>query len=77
MNTRKSKPRFVVCINNEGYPASLEKRKIYQMLPDAEASAHKLIRIVDETGEDYLYPMDWFMPITLSPGVVKALALAV
>jgi hypothetical protein len=67
----------VICVNNEGYSASLEKRKIYPTLPDPQAAAHHLVRVVDESGDDYLYPAGWFLPITLSPTIVKALALAV
>ena len=71
-----SRSRFVICVRNDGYPASLEKRKIYRALPDAPASTHNLVRVVDESGEDYLYPADFFIPIQLSPAKVKALALA-
>ena len=46
--------RYAVCVQNEGYEASLEKRKIYQVLPDADATAHHLTRVIDESGEDYL-----------------------
>ncbi len=55
--------QFVVCINNEGYPVSLEKLKIYRTIPDAHAQEHHLLRVVDESGEDYLYPADYFAPI--------------
>jgi uncharacterized protein YnzC (UPF0291/DUF896 family) len=48
--------RYVLCIKNDGYPASLEVRKIYNPLPDPEANKHRLIRVIDESGEDYLYP---------------------
>ena len=65
------KVRYVVCVNNEGYPASLERRKIYQVLPDPQAAAHNLIRVLDESGEDYLYPTHYFVPITLSQTVAK------
>jgi hypothetical protein len=75
-NAKPARSRFVVCVKNEGYPASLEKRKIYRTLPDSQASAHKLVRVIDESGEDYLYPVGWFVPIALSQTVVKALALA-
>jgi hypothetical protein len=51
---------FVVCVKNEGYPASLELRKIYQVLPDARAVEHQMIRVIDESGEDYLYPANYF-----------------
>ncbi|MDQ5858126.1 MAG: hypothetical protein M3542_07625 [Acidobacteriota bacterium] len=57
--------QFVLCVRDGGYPASLEIRKVYQVLPDTEAGGHGLIRIVDESGEDYLYPEDLFVPIEL------------
>jgi hypothetical protein len=53
--------RLVVCIDNTGYPASLEPRKLYQVLPDAEAKAHGQLRVVDESGEDYLFPASLFI----------------
>lgn len=65
MKTTKIRPQFVICIKNDDYPASLEPRKIYQVIPDAEASKRHFIRIVDESGEDYLYPEDYFIPIEL------------
>lgn len=58
---RPQKPRFVVCVNNEGYPASLEPRKIYQILPDSAAATKHYLRVIDESGEDYLYPEDYFV----------------
>ena len=58
--------RFVICIGNEGYPASLEKRKVYQEIPDPDAAKQNLIRVIDESGEDYLFPRDLFLPIELS-----------
>jgi hypothetical protein len=64
-NQRRSHSRFVVCIKNDGYSASLEKCKIYRVLTDRQASAHGLLRIVDESGEDYLYPVDFFVSIKL------------
>jgi hypothetical protein len=57
--------QLVVCIDNKGYAVSLEKRKIYIALRDAAAEKHDLLRIVDEAGEDYLYPKKSFCPITL------------
>jgi len=60
------KNKFVLCIENEGYKASLELRKLYERLPDKEAERHKQVRIIDESGEDYLYPSDFFAPIRLS-----------
>ncbi len=66
----------MVCIKNEGYPASLEVRKIYRVIPDTQAAEHQLIRVVDESGEDYLYPMDYFVSIDLPQAVEKAIAMA-
>jgi hypothetical protein len=76
MNRRNSEPRFVVCIHNEDYPASLELKKIYRVVPDESAAKHKLIRIVDESGEDYLYPEQYFIPIDLPVALEKAVLLA-
>lgn len=55
--------RFVICIKNEGYRASLEPRKIYRVVSDATAESKSMIRIVDESGEDYLFPTDFFVPV--------------
>jgi hypothetical protein len=76
MRQHKTETRFVVCVKNDKYPASLELRKIYQTLPDAGATKHQLIRVIDESGEDYLYPVDYFVPIRLPVLAIKALALA-
>ena len=65
----------MVCINNEGYQASLERRKIYRALPDPEAQTHQMIRGVDESGEDYLFPLSYFSSISLPQNLVEALAL--
>ncbi len=67
---------FVVCIDNEGYGASLEKRKIYIALRDADAEKHGLKRVVDESGEDYLYPKALFRSIALPQAVRKAILAA-
>lgn len=64
---------FVVCVRNEGYEVSLELRKIYQAVPDSDAARHKLLRVIDESGEDYLYPQDFFFPIELPKAIEKAL----
>ena len=61
---------FVVCIHNAEYPAALELRKIYQIVPDGEAIQQHLLRVIDESGEDYLYPEAYFLPVDL-PQVVK------
>jgi hypothetical protein len=67
---------LMVCVDNEGYPASLEKRKIYLVLPDLAAEKLGLLRVVDESGEDYLYPKAFFRPVALSPSVKKAVLAA-
>ena len=68
--------QFVVCIDNDGYAASLEKRKIYLALLDRAAEKHGLLRIVDESGDDYLYPKTFFRPIALPQSVKKAVLAA-
>ena len=59
--------KLVVCVKNDGYHVSLEKRKIYVALSDDVAAEHGLMRVVDESGEDYLYPREFFAPIELPP----------
>lgn len=68
--------QFVVCIDNKGYAASLEKRKIYIALRDTGAEKQGLLRIVDESGEDYLYPKASFRSIALPQAVKKAVLAA-
>jgi hypothetical protein len=71
MNTSThSKTEFVVCVDNTDYPASLELHKIYRAVPDPDAEADGDIRIVDESGDDYLYSQDRFVPIKV-PSVVR------
>lgn len=71
MSTKSRKPRlrqpvrFVVCIENSGYPASLELHKIYRTVPDQSATREGDLRIVDESGEDYLYPAEWFVAVAV------------
>lgn len=67
---------FAICIQNTNYTASLERRKLYQLLPDAEAARHQLVRVIDESGEDYLYPANYFLLIDLPPAVKTALLQA-
>jgi hypothetical protein len=64
---------FAVCIRNEEYEASLELRKIYEILEDPDAAKHQMIRVVDEEDEDYLYPASWFVPIALPRNVEQAI----
>ena len=73
----KSQPKqLVVCVNNEGYPASLEPRKIYIAFQDSDAEKHALIRIIDESGDDCLYPKALFRPIAPPEAVRKAILAA-
>jgi hypothetical protein len=76
MTQRKLKTSFAVCVKNKDYAASLELRKIYKVIPDDLAAKHQQIRVVDESGEDYLYPVDYFVSIELPQAVEKALTLA-
>ena len=68
--------RLVICVKNGGYPASPEKRKIYLMLRDPNAEKHGQIRIVDESGDDYLYPKTFFRSIALPESIKKAVLAA-
>ncbi len=61
----ENEPKFMLCIENENYPASLEFGKIYRALADEKAEQHGMLRIVDESGEDYLYPENYFVAIQL------------
>jgi len=67
------KQPFVVCIRNDDYPASLEKRKLYLKLPDAEAEQRHYVRVIDESGEDYLYPAGYFAEVDLSDETSRAI----
>lgn len=72
-----SKRNFVICIDNSGYPASLEKRKIYQVVPDEKINNRSQIRVIDESGEDYVYPSKCFIEVGLTSAVEEALLKAV
>ena len=65
---------FVICVRNEGFEASLAVRKLYRFLPDQEAEAQSLIRVVDETGEDYLYPAELFAAVDVPADTAAALS---
>jgi hypothetical protein len=64
--------KFVICVENTDYPASLEVRKVYELLPDPDAKAHAQIRVVDESGEDYLYPAAYFVEVSLPKDAEEA-----
>jgi hypothetical protein len=74
MKARSPETRYVLCIKNEGYPASLEIRKIYQIIADPHAAKRGLVRVVDESGEDYLYPKEYFVSIAVPKAAEKVLA---
>ena len=76
MKRRKSEPRFVLCIRNEDCE-DLEPRKVYQVLPDEAAAEDGYIRVIDESGEDYLYPESYFALIELPPSIRKSVLSAV
>lgn len=68
--------RFPICVENKGYRASLEKRKIYVAIPDSVALKHGQVRVIDESGDDYLYPKSLFLPITVPASLRKAILKA-
>lgn len=70
------KRKFAVCVKNDRYEASSELRKIYRIKPDEQAAERQLVRVVDESGEDYLYPEDFFVPIELPKALERALSSA-
>ena len=76
MSQKKPAVKFAVCIGNEDYEASLELHKIYRVLPDADAEVDGDIRVIDESGEDYLYPADWFVFIELPRALERFLLRA-
>ncbi len=73
MRKNNKKSGFVVCVKNDGYETSLELRKIYEVMEDTRSSCHKLLRVVDESGEGYLYPEDYFLAISLPQPIQRAL----
>ena len=76
MPMRVTGKKFVVCLKNRGYEASLERRKIYRVLPDPDAAKHGQIRVIDESGEDYLYPEEYFVTVQLPQSAEKAVRRA-
>lgn len=67
---------FVICIDNEEYPASLERRKLYEVIPDRDAESLGQLRVKDESGEDYLYPKELFVSVDLPSSTEKAVVPA-
>ena len=73
---RRPKRSFVACIRNDGYEVSLDIGKVYVVLPDAKAPKYGRIRVIDESGEDYLFPVEYFLPVELSKPVRDAASAA-
>ncbi len=73
---RKRSRRYAVCITNKGNEASLERNKLYVLLPDRQARADGLVRVIDEDGEDYLYPAAWFVAVEVPKAVQASLLKA-
>lgn len=73
MTMEQHELRFVICIDNTDYPAALERRKIYQVILDDRAARHNLLRVIDESGEDYMYPQGYFIPVDFAPSIQQAL----
>jgi hypothetical protein len=71
-----STPRFAICIDNSQYPASLELHKVYRVISDEDAERDGDLRIIDESGEDYLYPADYFLLVKLPHDVVATLDMS-
>ena len=77
MNMARSQPKqLVVCVSNEGYSVSLERRKIYVALRDPVAEKHGLVRVIDESGDEYLYPKTFFRSIALPQSIKRAVLAA-
>ena len=72
----KTGHQFAICVQNEGYPASLELWKVYRVLPDEKGARHNMIRVIDESGEDYLFSASYFVPVELPQAVESALLAA-
>lgn len=76
MKARRRPLEYVVCVNNGGYRASLVVRRIYQVLPDNEAARRGLLRVIDESGEDYLHPKALFVGVELPRAVSRRFSIA-
>ena len=72
-----AKPQFAICVKNEDYPSSLQLWKVYRVLPDEKGARHNMIRVIDESGEDYLFSASYFVPVELPQAVELALLATV
>jgi hypothetical protein len=73
MKMTRVRATFAVCVNNKGYPVSLEVGKLYRVIPDDEAESHGYLRVVDESGEDYAYSSERFFPLEIPTRLKRAL----
>jgi hypothetical protein len=73
---KRNQLRFVVCVKNKGYAASLELSKLYQAISDDLAAKLRQVRVIDESGEDYLYPQDYFVPVQVPQSAERAVRRA-
>jgi len=71
-----NKHEFAICVDNHGYEVSLELRKLYEVVADSDAERHGQIRVIDESGEDYLYPANAFNRVSLPDNIVERVFLA-
>jgi len=76
MSQKKQAFKFAVCISNDDYEASLELHKIYRIIPDEDIEVDGDLRVIDESGEDYLYPADWFVFVELPQVLQRSLSRA-
>ena len=70
MRTEKRSAKFVMCVRQDG-SEDLEPRKVYQVLPDSDAAREGYVRVIDESGEDYLYPAEYFVPVRLPVAIAR------
>jgi hypothetical protein len=73
---KRARMQYVVCIKNEDYAASLELRKLYAVIPDRSAAKAGMRRVIDESGEDYLYPEEYFVDIKLPSSIERVVRMA-
>jgi hypothetical protein len=74
MAKRHSSVRYLLCLDNDSYPASLEVRKVYRAVADPVAAGHGMVRVIDESGEDYLYPKNLFVAVKVPITAKKVFA---
>jgi hypothetical protein len=73
---KRSRARFAICVENAEYPASLELHKVYRLVKDPAAEREGDLRVIDESGEDYLYPAHWFVVVDLPAPSSRALSMS-